>query len=132
MKKCTAFILSFLLLISASGMSFTVHFCGDRIASISSGLISKPDPSPEMEKCCAEKAKENKPCCSDKEVKLKAKPEPVSKQELQKVVFISPSYSQISFTPDTRDGLISRTITYYCEAHSPPLYKLYHQYIFYA
>lgn len=133
MKRILIFTMSLLLLVSATGLTFTVHFCGDRIASLSSGFPdSVAQRSSGIESCCAKKAKADKGCCSEKLVKIKAKPEVVAKQEV-KLDFTSPAVLAAplfnSYLPVASPIHIFR---YDCIPHGPPLYKLYNQFMLYA
>ncbi|MBB4800411.1 hypothetical protein HNP37_000450 [Flavobacterium nitrogenifigens] len=129
-KKCTGLFLAFLLLVSNIGFALDVHYCGGKIASISLNTTSKPVIE---KKCCGSKEKKNS-CCKDKHVQIEKKSEnatlkffffqfdfPAVIQEYKPLVFAAVS----SFK--TR-----QTLSYYADANAPPLFKLYHQYIFYS
>ena len=78
-KKHIILLLAILVLVSNSGLAFNVHFCEDKIASITT-VFSKEEVcvTPEKEDtCCAKLEKTHKKCCSDKEVNLKNKTEKV-------------------------------------------------------
>jgi hypothetical protein len=129
-KKCTSFLLALLLLISNIGIAFNVHYCGDSIASISLksesfSIISKKD--------CCNVVEKTSHCCKNKIVHFEKK----SNNSIIKV------FSFELFTPScirTRKPISfvlpsfekSNILLYYCDAHAPPLFKLYSQYIFYA
>jgi len=132
-------ILALLLLVSNTGLAFSVHYCGGKIASVSSvyhtGKVCKME-QPVVEKpCCAKKiAEKHKKCCKDKVVNLKEKPDngivKVFSFQIE-APFVIPSWKPVTLQP----ALISTRIAvpeHYCEANSPPLFKLYSQYIFYA
>ncbi len=130
-KKCTSLFLAFLLLVSNVGLAFNVHYCGGEIASISVNRIAPQ----QIEKSCCKKTDEKEDsCCKDKVVNFQKK----SDNTILKVFsFTSPFYFLIKQFQTIAFASIqeSKTVqvnSYFCEANSPPLFKLYHQYIFYA
>lgn len=132
MKKITTVLLAFLLLVSTSGLSLNVHFCGEDVAGI--GLTYTPrQSSAEDEGCCIEKAKEGKSCCTEKHVKIKSKIDQIAKSDLSaKHIAVLPAESpSIWVRVEIAVPGTSRHF-YECAPHAPPLYKLYHQLIFYA
>lgn len=130
LKKCTGLFLAFLLLVSNIGFAFDVHYCGGKIASVS--LNTTASASPEK-KCCGAKEKKSS-CCKDKTVHFEKQSDdatfkifffqiafPTVIQEYRPIAFLSiPCFKS------------KQVISYYSDANAPPLYKLYHQYIFYA
>lgn len=138
-KKSIALIVAFLMLVSNTGFAMTVHYCGGKISSISSGFSNKetceiPEAAPEKA-CCAKKVEvSHKKCCSDKTVNLKGKTiDVIVKMASVDYVapFVVPVYKPILFgyEPSTKAEKIT---SYYCDAHAPPLFKLYHQFLLYA
>ena len=141
LKKSIALLVAFLMLVSNAGFAMTVHYCGGKISSIAAGFNNESKETCETPKvkkekaCCAKEVEVNhKKCCSDKTVNLKGKaidiiaktftPEftaPFMVPEFKSVVFDFVPVSDAQKTP-----------AYYCDAHAPPLFKLYHQYILYA
>ena len=68
MKKVTALLMLFLFLITNSGMAVTIHWCGDRLASINFFSADKHH-------CpCSRKAMKHG-CCKDKTTTFKANDE---------------------------------------------------------
>lgn len=134
-KKHLSLFLAFFLLVSNVGLAVDVHYCGGEIASVKPVLWRTIESQSTVEEgCCASKAEEKDSCCKDKVVNFQKKSE--------NVTLIS-----ISFQPDFNfmfeewnplvfsefPNFESNEITaYYCDANAPPLFKLYHQYIFYA
>lgn len=130
LKKCTVLFLAFLLLVSNTGFAIDVHYCGGEIASVS--LNTSAAASPEK-KCCGEKEKKSS-CCKDKVVHVEKRSDdatlkffffqfafPAVIQDYNPIVFLSiPNFKS------------DQVISYYADANAPPLFKLYHQYIFYA
>lgn len=130
LKKCTGLFLAILLLVSNIGFSFDVHYCGGQIASVS--LNTSVAAAPEK-KCCGMSEKKSS-CCKDKVVHLEKKSDdatlkffffqfafPAVIQEFKPIAFLS--------IPNFKSNQI---ISYYSDANAPPLFKLYHQYIFYS
>lgn len=123
--------MAFLLLVSNIGLAFDVHYCGGKLASIS---LSKTVEAPPAKTCCGITSEKKSSCCKDKVVHFEKKSDtaiiktflfqldfPFTLQEFSTITFLSvPNFKR------------KQTITYYSDAHSPPLFKLYHQYIFYA
>lgn len=138
-KKGIALLVAFLMLVSNAGFAMTVHYCEGKIASISSGFGNKETcemPKAAKEKaCCAKKIEaSHKKCCSDKTVNLKGKAiDIIAKASASEFTapFIAPVFNApvFGFTPVAE---IKKLPAYYCDAHAPPLFKLYHQYILYA
>lgn len=123
--------MAFLLLVSNIGLAFDVHYCGGKLASIS---LNKTVEAPPTKTCCGITSEKKSSCCKDKVVHFEKKSDtaiiktflfqldfPFTLQEFSTIAFLS--------VPNFKRKL---TITYYSDAHSPPLFKLYHQYIFYA
>ncbi|AWK04087.1 hypothetical protein HYN56_07525 [Flavobacterium crocinum] len=130
LKKCTGLFLAFLLLVSNIGFALDVHYCGGKIASISLNTTSKPVVE---KKCCGSKEKKNS-CCKDKHVQIEKKSDnatlkffffqfdfPAVQQDYKPLVFLElPGFKK------------KEALSYYADANAPPLFKLYHQYIFYS
>ncbi|GAA3726380.1 MULTISPECIES: hypothetical protein [Flavobacterium] len=130
LKKCTGLFLAFLLLVSNIGFAFDVHYCGGEIASVS--LKTTAEPVVEK-KCCGSKEKKNS-CCKDKVVHFEKKSDdatikffffqfafPAVIQDYKPLVFLEiPNFKK------------KEVLSYYADANAPPLFKLYHQYIFYS
>ena len=130
LKKCTSLFLAFLVLISSIGFALNVHFCGDAVASIS---FKKKHYAAQEKKCCAVNEKDSS-CCKDTVVHVEKKtPNAIVKAFVFQAVvpFLSPNYSVVS------SELIlvkhnKKVLSYYVDANAPPLFKLYHQFVFYA
>ncbi|MFM9826000.1 HYC_CC_PP family protein [Flavobacterium sp.] len=130
-KKQLSVFLSIFILVSNLGLAFNVHYCNDAIASIS--LRSQFQYSSAEKNCCGSFKKKSS-CCQDKVFHFQKKSENVSFDSLT----FSPYFT---FTVDNwnpfvfNENLIfksEKTRPYYCDANAPPLFKLYHQFIFYA
>ncbi|WP_125723307.1 HYC_CC_PP family protein [Flavobacterium ustbae] len=130
LKKCTGLFLAFLLLVSNIGFAFDVHYCGGHIASVS--LKTTAEPVVEK-KCCGSKEKK-KSCCKDKVVHFEKK----SDDATIKFFFFQFAFPAViqDYTPLVFLELPSfkkkEVLSYYADANAPPLFKLYHQYIYYS
>ncbi|GIQ59282.1 hypothetical protein Flavo103_24180 [Flavobacterium collinsii] len=129
LKKCTGLFLAFLLLVSNIGFAFDVHYCGGEIASVSLNTTAAAS-----EKNCCGASEKKSSCCKDKVVHFEKK----SDNATLKIFFF-----QFSFLPVTQEYKSiaflaipkfksSQVASYYSDANAPPLFKLYHQYIFYS
>ncbi|MBF6608140.1 MAG: hypothetical protein ITG00_05325 [Flavobacterium sp.] len=133
-RKHISGLLACLLLLSNSGFAFSIHYCGGQIAAITSGLASGDVcEMPTEEKSCCEQPADHKPCCEDKMVDLEKSDDVVIKNFSFELTapFIVPFNSVTQFYSDA--VLPKESVgTYYHQSHSPPLFQLYSQYIFYA
>lgn len=113
-------------------MAFNIHYCGDKIASIS--LKSEIPTSDKIKECCKKSVSEKHSCCKDKVFHFQKKADTL----MSKVFAFHLDYSfvMIDWNPiafmSVSDFKNSQITTYYCNANAPPLYKLYNQYVFYA
>ena len=130
-KKHTSILLTFFLLVSNLGLAFNVHYCDDEIASITINAI--PTVAQNSDECCGIVEKDSQ-CCKDKVIKAEIKSDQIIVKSLSfdfDFIPVTHDWKPIIFVPKTnfkqRDNL-----TYYCDAHAPPLYLLYSQYTFYA
>lgn len=130
-KKQLSVFLSIFILVSNIGLAFNVHYCNDAIASIS--LRSQFQNTSAEKNCCGIFEKKSS-CCKDKVFHFQKKSENVSFDSLT----FSPDFT---FTLDDWNPFVfsenvifksENNCTYYCDANAPPLFKLYHQFIFYA
>jgi hypothetical protein len=139
LKKGTALIVAFLMLVSNAGFAMTVHYCGGKISSISSGFSSNESceiPEIKIEKaCCAKKIEiSHKKCCSDKVVHFKGNAiDSIVKAFSSEMTtpFVVPAFRPVIFGA-APDVAVKKLPAYHCDAHAPPLFKLYSQYILYA
>ncbi|TRX38802.1 hypothetical protein FNW52_01790 [Flavobacterium sp. ZT3R18] len=130
-KKQISVFLAVLLLVSNVGLAFNVHYCGGEIASVS---LNSTLPSLQSEKgCCETKASKKDSCCKDKKIVVQKKTDNgvVKSFSFQfNYAFVVPEYNPIVFTtvPSFKNN---SNLSYYCDANSPPLFKLYSQYLLY-
>lgn len=132
-RKHISIVLASLILLVNLGLSFSVHFCKDEIASISF-QFKKEEPCVEkVSSCCANEASHDS-CCSNKVIKVEKKTDDILVKivqlELQSVVFNTVWQQTVNtFEPEI---VTSNRVGFYCDSHAPPLYKLHCQFVFYA
>lgn len=136
--KAGIIMMAFLVLLSNAGLAFNVHFCEGVIASVTSaynngescGSLVK---GTEKDCCGAISGTKHEDCCKNKLVNLKEKPDNVIVKTFSPQ-FIAPAvYEHPAVAFETEQQLQLPLVTeYYCDAHSPPLFKLYSQYLLYA
>lgn len=134
-KKHICFLLAFFLLVSNVGLAFDVHYCGDKIASIQPFYLKSAEASTAVEKgCCEKKITKKDRCCKDKVVHFQKKSDNllIKAFSLQAALpFLKEEWNSIAFSGAANFKSFKNTV-YYCDSHSPPLFKLYSQYVFYA
>lgn len=131
-KKCTSLFLALLLLVSNVGVAFNVHYCGGAIAGVRlhSAILSPDEP----DGCCEQtKVASTKTCCKDKVIHFEKKSDDATvKAMLFELLasFVLPVQQPIIFSglPNFKKAVVN---DFYVAIHAPPLYQLYHQYIFY-
>jgi len=134
-RKHISIILASLILLANLGLSFSVHYCKDEIASISF-QIQEDNEEPCVEKatsCCAMETS-HEPCCSNKLIKVEKKTDDILVKtfqlDLEQAIFSTdwkPNFVVLNSVATT-----SNEVAFYCDSHAPPLYKLYCQLVFYA
>ncbi len=130
-KKHISLFLAFFLLVSNLGMAFNVHYCDNKIASVTTNSASN---SCEIEaNCCGVVEVESK-CCTTKIVKSTDKLDQLFEKLNLPVfdVFIINIECSHTFHSIKYRFIKSKIATYYCNPNAPPLYLLYSQYTFYA
>lgn len=137
LKKPIVLVLAFFLLISNSGLAFNVHYCGEKIAAITSVFSNEEVcnmPVKKEQSCCKKKQITHKKCCSDKELNLKSTSEKFTFKSLSfdfNLFFFTTDFKSTFYTfQETHQNF--QVAAYYCNANSPPLYKLFCQYTLYA
>ena len=138
-KKHISFLLAIFLLVSNTGFAVGVHYCGGNVASVKPVFWKYSETLNQEEKgCCPPKGStitiKKESCCRNKVVHFQKKSGKVTLNSISlqpDIVFTFEEWSPIIFT-EFSNFENSRIATYYCDANAPPLFKLYHQYIFYA
>ncbi len=131
-KKCIGLFLALLILVSNVGLAFTMHYCGGKVASVSVHTLNNTNQ--DEKGCCGKKIVAKDSCCKNKTVHFQKK----SDDATLKVFSFAPYLACL--VPQHKEAIIAEQATfitqsistYYCDANAPPLFKLYHQYIFYA
>ena len=72
MNNITGFILSFFILISNLGLAVNIHYCHDRVASVTLGYPESDSCNDDQGTCCA-KEDNHKKCCSETTIKAEKK-----------------------------------------------------------
>lgn len=129
-KKQICIFLAFFLLVSSTGFSFNVHFCGDKLSSIS---LKSNFTKPNSHKSCCAVIEKKESCCNDKVFNFQKNIEQVLVKNFSSQVasgVLNQDLKPVIFTalPEFKSN---PKPSYYCDAHAPPLFKLYQQYIFY-
>lgn len=131
-KKCTNLFLAFLMLVSNSGLTFNVHYCGNEIASIS---LKINEQSLDLETNCCGIAEEESNCCNDKLFQIQETSdkfqENITKIEFNAIVIETQNkFVDIFEKPNFKVSKAS--IFYPFLDNLPPIYKRNCQLIFYA
>ncbi|MCO6148228.1 hypothetical protein [Flavobacterium sp. NRK1] len=137
--KHISILLTFLILASNMGFALNVHYCHNEVSSVSFAYrIDKPcniTDKKETKSCCAAAAESHKKCCKNNLVKLQDDDHNniiVKSLQLNLSAFCAiEEWRPALFNTGTLVSTDSIP-SFYCEAHAPPLFKLYCQYIFYA
>lgn len=115
------------------GLTLTVHFCGGMLASVSAVAQTEVSIS-EPESCCVVEKAANEDCCNDAVIDLsEVKDDSLfSTFDLSnQFVALLPTSPSVIFT--THQLIDKTTLTNYTyQSNAPPLYQLYHTYIFYG
>lgn len=138
-KKFTSLFLALLLLVSNFGLAFNVHYCGDKIASISSAFSTvKASEKVEISKkycCCVKQEISEESCCKNKVLDLKKDTKDVIVKTFSFQVeapFVVVKSSELIFAKAEKIPSNASITEYFCSPNAPPLFKIYQQYIFYA
>lgn len=144
-KRQISILLSFLILVSNAGLAFNVHYCEGHISSVTlaykqgdacaTGHKHKEHAEKPGKACCAAADNDHKDCCKDDLVKLQDKSD--SKVIVKSLQLDLGTFCPVAdWTParfyDAAPIAAQQIPSFYCEAHAPPLFKLYCQYILYA
>jgi len=146
LNRHISILLAFLILASNVGLAFNVHYCGDKVSSVSLAYKTEEPCNDHHKKgvhkhdhkekaCCAASSKTHDTCCKNDVVKLEDNGEGkviVKSLQLDLSAFCEvhewKPAQVFSFAP----ALVKETPSFYCDSHAPPLFKLYCCYILYA
>ena len=132
-RKHISIVLASLILLANLGLSFSVHYCKDEIASVSF-QYQEEEPCIEEAKSCCAKENSHDSCCSNKLIKVEKKTDDILVKTFQL------DLEQVVLNDDWKPNFVafesvidsSNEVAFYCDSHAPPLYKLYCQLVFYA
>jgi hypothetical protein len=134
-KKATSLFLAILVLFSSTHFALNIHSCHGMIAAVETIFESKTvcHPSTQFSKSsCCQNHQENKKCCSDDTIKASTD-DVVMENSLQfQFVFIVSKAIVFNFYQNSEFVATQKLLSYYCDSNAPPLFKLYHQLVFYA
>ncbi len=134
MKKITAILITTVILFSNLGLAFNVHFCHDKIASVSLSF-EQDEPCDENPNACCSASDNHKKCCSETTIKTDKKSDDILVKsfqlDLQQFVANAQNWD-FNFSKEIISIKKNDLIENYSESNSPPLYKLYCQLVFYA
>lgn len=132
MKRFTSIILIVFILFSNLGLAFNVHFCNDKIASVS---LDYSTPEGDDSNCCCVKKDVKKSCCSETTIKTDKKSDDILVKsfqlDLQQFVANAQNWN-FNFSKEIVSIKKNDLIENYSESNSLPLYKLFCQLVFYA
>ncbi|HAH54434.1 MAG TPA: hypothetical protein DCM02_03890 [Flavobacterium sp.] len=138
-KKHISFLLAIFLLVSNTGFAVGVHYCGGNVASVKPVFWKTAETLNKEEKgCCPPKVStitnKKESCCKNKVVHFQKKSGKITLNSISfqpDFIFLFEEFNPILFSEFSKLENC-RITSYYCDSNAPPLFKLYHQYIFYA
>jgi hypothetical protein len=132
-RKHISIVLASLILLANLGLSFSVHYCKDEIASVSFQYQEDEPCVEDLISCCA-KEDSHSSCCSNKLIKVEKKTDDILVKTFQ--LDLEPAVFSADWKPNfiafESVEIPSNEVDFYCDSHAPPLYKLYCQFVFYA
>jgi hypothetical protein len=135
-QKSISVLLAFFLLVSSSGWSLNIHYCGGEIASVTA--FEKEESNccghhSEKEVCCSteqDEQDERDECCSDDLLQVELEDSVLSFFDFDFSATLY--YYGSSFLNIERENSFPSCLFYYCDSNAPPLYLLYSQLVLYA
>jgi hypothetical protein len=139
-KKHISFILAFFLLVSNIGFAVDLHYCRGEVASVKPIYWKNTESLNSVnDNCCGPKViynvQKKDSCCKDKVVHFQKKSENGTLNSLSfnpDFICLLKEWNPIIFPEISKFEGNPITAYYYCDANAPPLFKLYHQFLFYA
>lgn len=129
----TTLFLAILILFSNLGLAVNVHYCKDKIAGIS--LVAQIEEiCVKDENSCCKLEESHHECCSNKIIKAEEKNDNIL-SSLSKVDFKAAHFlNDLQLRLAGNNVFESKTeiLSFYCDSHAPPFYKLYCQLVLYA
>lgn len=132
-RKSTTLLLAILILFSNLGLAINVHYCKDKIAGISFTTQVEEICVKDVKSCCKVEETHDE-CCSNKVIKAQEKHDNFL-SHYSKIDFNAVYFTQRkTVLPIKKNDFVSKNeiISFYCDSHSPPFYKLYCQLVLYA
>jgi hypothetical protein len=133
-RKHISLFLATLILLANLGLTLSVHYCHNEIASISFQLQNEdPCVLRDQDSCCAQ-VKLHTSCCSNKVIKVAEKPDTivVETSQLNFEGWVIPILDSTFIVHSVNVHAAAAPLVFYCDAHAPPRYKLHCQFVFYA
>ena len=131
-KKQIVTLLAFVILLSQMSWAFTVHFCDDKVASVSiNSNINEQD----LEKNCCGKVEKDSKCCSNKSFKIKKTSDKFQENtvQLQPKLFVSEIQNTSKKFVNIANYKKSKVLKFYHFLDNlPPIFQRNCQLIFYA
>jgi hypothetical protein len=133
-RKQISLFLAALILVANLGLTLSVHYCHDKIASITFQLQNEePCISQDEDSCCATVISHNS-CCSNRIIKVAEKSDTVEFKTPQldfEGWVVTTTASSIVFQSSNQRA-VNSSIDFCFDSHAPPLYKMNCQFVFYA
>lgn len=133
-RKQISFFLASLILLANLGLTLSVHYCHDKIASISFQLQNDESCVSQNEDACCAEAISHTSCCSNKVIKVSEKADTIEFKTPQldfEGWVVTPIIRSVLFHSGN-ESVTDSSLNFCCEANPPPLYKLHCQFVFYA
>lgn len=133
LRKHISIVLASLILLVNLGLSFSVHYCKDEIASISFQFSKQESCVEKLSSCCVN-AVSHDSCCSNKVIKVEKKTDDIFVKIIQLELQSAVLNTDWESTFNTFESVIATPNSggFYFDSHAPPLYKLHCQLVFYA
>ncbi|VXB07106.1 conserved hypothetical protein [Flavobacterium sp. 9AF] len=132
-RKNISILLAFVFLFSNLGFALNVHYCHDKLSSISIDYQFKDACVEEDSTSCCASSDNHSECCSNKIVEIEKKTDNTIENSFQ-FVFDCPILfsNKVSFFEVHNEIVKPNLPSFYCDSNAPPFYKLYCQLVFYA
>lgn len=131
-RKSISLLVAIVFLFSNLGLAFNLHYCHDKLSSVSVDYQFKEACVENQKSCCAA-IDNHASCCSNKIVEIEKKTEHTLVSGFQfdiacpSVIVAYPFVFQFS-----ERQVKNNSPQFYCDSNAPPFYKLYCQFVFYA
>ena len=129
LKKQASILLTFFVLISNLGLAFNVHYCEDKIESIT--LSTSPVLLKVIDECCGI-VNINLDCCVDKVIKAEIKSDQIIKNTLLLDFIAINNFWNSGYYIRTTNFQDRAIVSFSCVTNIRPLYLLHKQHTFYC